>query len=99
LLQQFPNKELFSIKILKLFYYLTVDLTSSTFSNGFSLSVIIRGNLPILTKTLPKSLGIYFIKDSEAIRQSKGFAHFLMSFLSLLNFFNPSTSIQGIPSF
>jgi hypothetical protein len=84
LLQQFPNKELFSIKILKLFYYLTVDLTSSTFSNGFSLSVIMRGNLPILTKTLPKSLGIYFIKDSEAIRQSKGLAHFLMSFLSFL---------------
>jgi len=66
---------------------------------GLSYSATIRGNLPILTKTLPNNFGIYFIKDSEANKVSYGLAHFLINFLSLLNFLSPSTSMHGTPSF
>ena len=64
-----------------------------------SLSPIVIGNFPILTNTLPNNLGIYLINGSLATKVSNGFAHFLINFFSLLNFFNPSTSINGIPAF
>ena len=66
---------------------------------GLSASYIIIGNFPILTRTFPNNFGIYFIKVSLANKISNGFAHFLINFLSLLNFFNPSTSMHGILSF
>jgi len=97
--RRYPSKELFSTGIYGYKNYLTVDRTSKTLEAGLSLSVIIMGNLPIFTKTLPNNLGIFFINVSEATKQSNGLAHFLMSFLSLLNFLRPSSSMHGIPSF
>ena len=76
-----------------------MDLISATFESTVSLSPIVRGNLPIFTKTLPNNLGIYLIKGSLATNVSNGFAHLLINFFSLLNFFNPSTSIKAIPAF
>jgi hypothetical protein len=58
-----------------------------------------KGNLLILFKTLPSNFGIYFIKLSDATKISNGFAHFLIGFFSLLNFFKPSTSIEAISNF
>jgi hypothetical protein len=78
---------------------LTVCLISLTLSSTFSFSPKATGNFPILVKTLPSNLGICFIKDSEAIKTSKGLHHFLISFLSLLNFFKPSTSMLATPTF
>ena len=70
--------------------YLTEALTSLTLLATDSVSGMAIGNLPILVKTLPTSLGITFIRDSEAMRMSKGLHHFLIGFFSLLNFFRPS---------
>lgn len=50
--------------------HLMVDLTSLTFYSAVSVSYITKGNLLILFKTLPNNLGIYLIKDSEAINYS-----------------------------
>ena len=69
---------------------LTVCLCSLTFSMMLSFSPMVSGYLPILTKMLPSSFGINFIRDSLASKISYGLAHFLISFLSLLNFFKPS---------
>jgi hypothetical protein len=63
-----------------------------------SPSLIARGNLPILTKTLPNNFGICFNKASDAIKTSYLLAHFLIFCFYLLNAFNPSTSIESIPA-
>ena len=78
---------------------LTVLLISLTLSSTFSFSPIATGNFPILLRVLPISLGICFIKDSEARSTSNGLAHFLINFLSLLNFLAPSTSMQPTSTF
>lgn len=48
-------------------YHLTMDLISFTLAPTSSVSYITIGNFPILFNTLPNNLGIYLIKDSEAI--------------------------------
>lgn len=62
-----------------------------------SLSPITVGNIPILFNILPNNFGTYLIKDSEQIKISNYLAHFFISFLSLLNFLSPSTSIDYTP--
>ena len=47
--------------------HLRVPLTSFTLASTCSVSYITMGNFPILLRTLPNNLGIYLIKDSEAI--------------------------------
>ena len=47
--------------------HLMMDLISLTLPAADSVSYITIGNLPILFKTFPNNLGIYLIKDSEAI--------------------------------
>jgi len=78
---------------------LTVDLISFTFSSTFSFSPRASGNLLILFKIFPNNFGICFINESLANKVWNGLAHFFTNFLSLLNFFNPSTSMQSILAF
>lgn len=78
---------------------LMVCFISLDFASTDSFSPTLKGNFPIFTKVLPNNFGICFMRDSEANRVSYGFAHRLINFFSLLNFFKPSTSIQSILAF
>ena len=75
---------------------LTVCLTSSILGSNFSPSARAIGNLPNLTKTLPKSLVTCLATESEARRISYFLHHFLIFVLSLLKALSPSTSMYGI---
>ena len=72
---------------------LMLALTSSTLAPRSSFWETTYGNIPILFKTGPKAVGIFFTRESLAIRTEYFLAHFLISFLSLLNVFKPSKSI------
>lgn len=72
---------------------LTVCLTSLILSRSFSPSAKATGNLPSLTKTLPSNFVTCLATESDAKRTSYFLHHFLIFVLSLLNAFNPSTSM------
>jgi len=76
---------------------LTDDLISSILSASGCWWVMTCGYIPILVKVGPNTLGIFLERVSVAKRIWYFLAHFLMSFLSLLNFFKPSKSMQSSP--
>ena len=71
-------------------YHLTEPLTSSIFLAIGSFLVTGAGNIPILLRTGPRTVGIFLTRESVANKQLYFLAHFLMSFLSLLNFLRKS---------
>ena len=72
---------------------LTVCFISAILSSAFSPSAIAMGNLPIFTNTFPNNFVTPLAIESEAIKTSNFFAHFLIFPLSLLNALSPSTSM------
>jgi hypothetical protein len=74
-------------------------LTSSSFLASGSWWVTGWGNIPILFNTGPRTTGIFLTKASVARRVVYFLAHFLISFLSLLNFLRLSRVVTSTSRF
>jgi hypothetical protein len=76
-------------------YHFTDPLTSSNFLERGSSWETSWENIPILLRTGPSTIGICLMFASVARRLWYFFVHFLMSFLSLLNFLRLSTVVTS----
>merc|ERR1719329_506166 len=68
--------------------HLTWERKSATLLASGSTWETTCGNIPILLRIGPQTTGTFFKTVSEASKAVYFLAQFLMSFLSLLNFFN-----------